>query len=357
MKKKIFKCSNCGSSDFKQLADDLFECAYCHTKIQNDNSVKDDFVEDINKLKNKNRIKYIKAHVTEDEFYKKAIAHLAMNKYTPVDLLDLGEFGFVEYDYKFYAILDVDFTVMKVSVGGDDVVSLLTNQKINSEFSNSMCIELGEESDDVFKEEVISSVNDLELNGVGKVGNIKKLSQEEIKSVIDSVLEDKKKKILNVDKTSNYVAHKINKIDIVALPVYSLKFKYNGKQYNISSSAQKLKIIGDFPRENMGIKKEVENKVLPLKMLSSIISVLAIILSFVNLYCRMLGLVKYNIILALISVISFVISWLVYKRMYKKKSVEIYENKIMSLSHFLLKNDKKLTKADEEYIQKILRWF
>ena len=362
MKKKALKCANCGSSDFKQLSDDLFECIYCSAKIQNDNSVKEDFDRDLDEAKLRGKVKYIKATIDEKEFYKKAISHLAVNKFSPSDLLEKGKFGFVEYDYYFFAVLDVDFTAMKVSARRDDLVSLLSNQQVNSTIGKYFCVEISDGVENTYMNEVMEQVEDIHqfshtiASGTGKSGKINLPSQEVIKAKVDECVEDFKKKILLADKASNHVAYKVNKIDLVALPVYTLKFEYGGKKYKLSSSASKLRIIGDFPHNN-DLKKEASKKILPFTFISALASIGGAVFAIVHLIIRLLALVKYDLILAGVALATFAISELAYKWKYRKKSKEVYEQKLKSLKKFLKQSEIKLSKKDEEYIHKFLRWF
>lgn len=357
------KCSNCGSSDFRQLSEDLFECVYCSTKIQNDNSIKDDFVEDIKSAKVKKSVKYIKALVSEDQFYKKALAHLGVSRHTPSDLFTKGEFGFVEYDYKIFAVLDVDFTVMTVSAGNDNLVSLLSHQQVNAEASKLICVELSKDTENDFMNDVLNyadswdSKEQFVSSDQGKGKKVVFPSQEVVKAKIEESIASFKNKILAEDRLSNYVAHKVNKIDMYALPVYSLRFTYKGKQYKLSSSAHEIRFVGDFPKEEYSITKQVEKKVLPITMASFVISICAIIFAMINLSNRLLSWVKYDIILAIASIVGFGVSWFAYKIAYRKKSSDIYEQKLNCLKGYLKQQGKELTVSEEEYIQKFLRWF
>ena len=362
MKKKIFKCENCGSSDFKQLSDDLFECAYCSAKIQNDNSVKENFLHDLEGAKFRQSIKFIKASIGEEEFYKKALAHLAINKHAPNDLLSKGKFGFVRYDYQYFAVVDVDFTVMNVGARKSDLVSLSCNQKVNSNIGKNFCIELSENTDNAYMNEILEYIEDFDFfsqnvtSVIGKNGNINLPEKDVVEKKIEYCLTDYKRKLLDLDKSSNHVVHKVYKIDIFALPVYTLSFEYNGKQYHVSSSACKFNIVGDFPHDNE-LKKKVEKKILPFTILSNLLSLGAIIFAIVNLSLRLLRLVKYDIILAGAALLGFGVSYLAYKIVYKKISKKEFQHKKECLTDILRKNGKSLSQRDNEYIQKFLRWF
>ena len=102
------KCGNCGSSNYKQISEDIFECTYCKANIVNVNSLKDYFVSDIENTSGlKNNIRFIKANISEDEFYKQALIHLSMNKFSPDDILEKSNFEFVDYKYIFYIIVNL----------------------------------------------------------------------------------------------------------------------------------------------------------------------------------------------------------------------------------------------------------
>lgn len=363
MKNKIIKCSNCGSSNFKQISNDLFECAYCSAKLQNDNSIKDDFINDINKSKAKKYIKYINAKISEEEFYKKALAHLSINQNTPTDLLNTAKFSFVEYEYKFFAVVDVDFASMQISADKENLVSLLFNQQTTSEIGQILCIDLGENHfPELIMDEVVENYKSVEylsedIDSQEKTNKITLPSKDTIKSKIDKCVETLKRKILASNKHSNHVSHKINEITIVALPIYSLKFTYKDKQYKIYSSANKLNLIGEFPINSSSLKSQVEKKVLPFTLLSCACSIGAIVFSIINLTNKLLGLIKYDVIFAVISLLGFGANYLANKIIYLKKSKELYIEKRNELKIFFEKSKINLTSEDEKYIQKFLRWF
>ena len=292
MKNTSLKCENCGSVSFNRISDDIFECSYCGAKIQNNNSIKNEFIEDLKGNKNK-KIKFVKAKFNEDEFFKHAISHLLINQYSPSDLLEKAKFGIVEYDYEFFAVLDVDFSLITVNNettfnDGKKSIKISSDHQMNCKLKQTICFGLENNMDDYFAKEVINLAKGVDptvfsLKGE-KGSNVKYPKQQEIEHKIDKVIEECKKELLSdeINKASNRCIHNIRNIEIIALPIYKLQYEYNGKKYTISTSANKLNFVGDLPVTNNLILEEVKKKTMCFFLLSIGMSLAAIIFAYIN---------------------------------------------------------------------------
>lgn len=359
MKKKTLKCGNCGSSDLRQIGDNLFECAYCLTKLESGDSLKEDFKKDLENSKASSDIKYIPATISEEEFYKKAVTYLAMNKFTPNDILKNAKFKFVKHRYYFFAMVDAEFAAITVDSLNYNESSLAPTRKINLEFGNSFCIELDKETNNAFTNEV-HKYHQSETVYTNKAidGNSKITipNPASVDKVIGDCVNDFKEKYLAKDKTSNYVGHKISCVEVVALPVYSLDYEYNGKKYSISSSANNLNFIGEIPQVELTIKKECEKKVRLLTIISSLLSVLAIIFACVHFSTRKFSYCKIDIALTVLAIVGFLVELVAFSIEFKRKSRVIFNIKLEELKKYMSENGKTFTESDEHFVR-VLRWF
>ena len=338
------------------------------TKVQNNNSVKNEFIKDFDDKNNKKNIKFIKASIGEKEFYKKAIKHIAINEHAPADLLKNSKFGFVEYDYAFYAVLDVDFSLITVNNStsfsdGNTTIKISSSSHVNSRHGKIFCIDLGKKDlDNSFMHEVLD-IYENNLKSYLSADKNKQVVEYPTKQVVESkineCINDYKQQILAGEKEriSNKCVYAINKINIIALPIYTLKFKYAGKEYKLSTSANRLNIIGDVPTGKTQTKELAEKKVLPFTTVSVCASLIAIIFAIINLQTGLSGHLVTTFILGVVAFLVYFASWVVFKKQYKKMCQKDYALKLENLKEFFKANSLTFTKKDQTYIKDYLRWF
>ena len=372
MKKfKNLECADCGSSHYKQIADDLFECEYCGAKIINDNSVRDSFVSDIKDVNNINKkIYFIKTNIKEDVFYKKALTHLSMNKNSPTDILE-SKFEFVKARYVFYISLDVDFEVLSVS----NVFSQnYSGTKINISTKESTIFSEGKyicnpiTNDTLFDQTkyVLQNISNLSsdiysvqmTNNEIKERNIILPTKEEVNRKIDEAINEHKSKMLAFSKNrGTNVIHKINSIKIYAIPEYSIEYEYKGQKYKLTSFANNLNIIGDVPNDEKSVKKAENKRYLPIFTLSLLLFISNILFGIYNIINRSYSALKYNLILILATIIFFVLGELIYRILIKNYKIKLFKTKKSNLEKHLSSINLKFDEGDTLFIESFKRWY
>ena len=368
MDKKIFKCTNCGSSEFKQVSEDFLQCVYCGAKLQNEKSLKSDFTKDIIQARAVRNIQYFKPAMTEDGFYKKAISHLMMSKNTPNDILDMSEFGFVDYRYEYFVKADVEFYLLKVDKKADDDKLSLSakNKQFNGHHEQILVIALNE---DLPSKELLDEVSilsdyeddeyDFDLESLAsKEVKQRPPKKEQIKGVLDRTLEDYKAKLLEKDQTgSNYVDHRVRSLKLYALPVYSLRYKYAHEDYEIISSACKFNITGTFPKAKEPLKNKGLSADAAINLTSIALSSVAGIFGIASLCTKLLSLLWVTLAFTGLAVVGFLFELCLSKIFERKRNENLFNIKLGRLKVFFERKGKIFSEYDEQYVQKELRWF
>ena len=292
------KCGNCGSSKYKQISEDLFECSYCQANIVNVNSLKDYFVSDIDKTSGlQNNIRFIKANFSEDEFYKQALIHLSMNKFSPEDILEKSRFEYVDYKYIFYLIIDVEFEGKFVNNNStnnntDDSFYISNNEKTLYNEYKVVAIPLMDNCP-IQKDKLILNDLDMLLNSqntspLSKIDkdklNIKTPSKEYIEKTLSDIKNQYKNEILRKKQNLNNVECHIKKLKVLGIPEYNLEFVYNNQNYNVSSFAYSLNIMGNIPSISKEVKKQENLRKYMVTMSLSMVAVLSILFGIYNMY-------------------------------------------------------------------------
>lgn len=365
---KQLKCGNCGSSDFKQISEDLFECVYCSAKAKNENSIKDDFLKSLSSnSKTHKSIHFIKPTVSEEDFYKRAVTFLQMNKNSPRDILN-SEFSFVDYGYKFFVILDVDFFVLNTKNIVEQTFESTLKTSLNITSQESSTYSHGKYFNIPISADISSTELDQFSNSVDFLSTFDEMLASETKGVklppkeliegnINSCIGDyKEKSFPEKIKSSNYIVHKINKVDFYAIPCYKLEYTYKNQKYQLSSFAHTLNISGKIPDGTNENKKELTIKKAPFSIASSLMAVAALIFAFIHLGNRAYSWIITEVVLigatALLFGINLISDKIINKTHYRKKFKERKEN----LLSFLNKQY-QLSEQDLAYIDSIERWW
>lgn len=364
---KKLKCDQCGSVDFIQQENDLYSCKFCGAKIKLQNPVKDKILKDLKSPKNlKHTIKFIKAKVKEEEFYKNALTNLSMNRQSPNDILE-SSFTGVDYTYKFFAVIKADFKAMKV----ENVVREQTANSIH--FSSTSIINYNEDknltikiSDDMTDEELklLSKDSDVwqdksiaeELSN-DEVNNISLPSSTQIEDVVNKAIENVKRNILEnkVEDDSNTIVCDIESIVIYAIPKYSIDYTYKDKKYRIESFAHSLNLRGKIAIDKNNRKPQKNNAMHVFNLISIVLSVVGIIFSIMIMNLRLYKLNFSAAMTILVFALLFIINTIVEVVVLKNTRKKNFENKKSKLITFIKKSGYKLSNKDISYIDNFTR--
>ncbi|MBQ3493822.1 MAG: hypothetical protein IJA69_00225 [Clostridia bacterium] len=362
---KNIKCPNCGASDFIQTSDDMYQCAYCSATIKNDSSVKDNFLKELDKTSG--GIIFIKPTIKEEDFHKRALSHLVVNKYSPQDLADC-KFSHVKYRYIYFAVLDIDFfavsTTSNVSPNlFNNTIDVSSSHQSNFMSGKNMWIKLSDDIEDNFLSYVTENYDNLMISSE-KVSKKYILSQNinvPENYVIDHTINNSVnnyKKTLTPQLPSNAMClHQINSIQIIALPEYSIEFEYKQKSYTISSLANNLNLAGQMPTKGDQIKARAEKKILPISLVSSLAALAAIVFAIIHISNKLLGLIVVDIVLGGVCLLCFLLSLFAFSVVCKKLNKQEFEQRKQRLNEILAEKSLKLTADEQNYIEKIIRWF
>ena len=364
-KLKKIKCSQCGATKFIQYSSNIIECMYCGTKMSQSNSIKDKF---INEFKTDNidssTIKYLKTKVKEEEFYKMALIHLGFNKYSPSDIFD-SKIGQVKCCYKYFAVIDVDFTAISINNADEwsNNLNILHRETVEYKLDKYMCISLSDGITNSQLEQVSNNIeNLLELkNSVVTEptnDNVPDMAivQQRIENAIDDYTIQLKNNEVRSTK-SDIITHNINEINIIAMPQYSLDYQYNGKTYTITSFATQLKLEGEIPKRSKEIQNYCSKKTRFLDYVTLIFAMVTITFACFHLINRKLGLIGIDISLIVITVVVYLVNILIKNALKKQKSEELFKIQFKKFELLLQKKAIKLMDKEKIYINKIMRWY
>ena len=105
----VFKCSNCGSSDYTQVSNDIFQCNYCGSKLENDNTATDKFISFIDSTsKVKKNLWLVESLVSKEQFFKRALIYMSARHNSPEDVLNV-KIDDVTMSYAYYFVIDAKF--------------------------------------------------------------------------------------------------------------------------------------------------------------------------------------------------------------------------------------------------------
>ncbi|MBO5885078.1 MAG: hypothetical protein J6Q51_04705 [Clostridia bacterium] len=358
---KTIKCSNCASSKYKQISDDIFECEYCGAIIKTEETVKQTFINDMESQKTKKNIYLVKAAVPEDEFLKKAFIYLSLNKNTPLDVLSESRFLPVQCRYVFYAVADVNFEVLNVK--NHEHLNPYKSSNISANFEASsiycngtkLCIPL---TTNTFENQSKFVINDSHIMTSKKYSQKTSINQiqqqgvetptkDKVEQFINQAIETQK---IQMKAYSPFyrIIHKINKIDLFAIPEYSLEFIYKNNKYKLSSFAHKIAVAGNIPMEKQTLKKP--KPVCISSIATTITAVLCILFCLFNIVFKYQKLMFYDMLLAAIAIICFITSTTISILAENKISKKLLTDKKTNIKEYLSKQSINLTKDDENYI-------
>ncbi|MBE7074964.1 MAG: hypothetical protein E7376_03200 [Clostridiales bacterium] len=355
-----FKCENCGSSKYLQIEEDKCVCQYCGAKFNISKTVKDFFLSDLTKNK-RNNVKFLEANVSEDEFYKKALMHLQINKLSPKDILD-SEFSYVNYRYVFFAVFDVDF-YSENYFNHSNTTNVSPKKTKDFVTGNTMCVKLTQDCPTQQAKLILNSYDELYLTSKFNAPLLKDVKinypkKQEVDSIIENAINNHKNseimssqnyQMLKKSKYNNLV-HKISNLQILAVPEYYLEYTYKNQKYKLSSFAHELNIFGNIPKSN-NFKKEKECKLKPLSLSTIVITTAMIVFALYNLLInKSIKLVSVTAIFFAVSIAILVLSLIISYYVTKKMNNKYFEEKKTAFITFAKKQNIQLTTEDENHL-------
>ena len=359
-----FKCANCGSSKYVQTKHDELACEYCGSKFNVENTIKDFFISDLSKIKNRNNVKFVSANVTEQEFYKNALAYLAVNKNSPKDILT-ANFSHVKYRYVFFAVFDLHLSLDSCFSGPEGV-----SKHSHYLSTKTMCVKLTEDCISKQSSLILNSYDKLYENSTFSTPALKGVklsypSKKDADATIEAAVEDYKKKnnayILREKQTSlnaysaqsaynSQVAHKVSKLQILAVPEYSLEYTYQNKTHTLYSFAHDLNIVGDVVKCDE-LKTKLNKALMPLTISNLLFGVPTALFSLYGLLIRRL--LKFSNVFKMLFIISLVFAFASFAITVCVQSIQ--ENKVFELKKeqflkYAEQNQIEITQKDISYI-------
>lgn len=300
----MLKCSNCGSSVFEQIDDDTYKCGYCGSISKDDDAEKQSFIKFLSsKSVNEGKIRVVKSMMSEKDFFKGAIEHIALEKNSPIDILK-AKFSDVELRYSYYLIVKAEYKLATLSneyfenvsfeQKSNKMLSINSQKSIEEDVTHEYIAVCSPLQDNAFEGQSEKVYNDIyqEMPFVKttlvnaetlKEKNIKLPAKAKISAAIDRIVSETKAELLSNATTKNArVMHKIEDIELCIVPEYVLKFEYNGNKYEVSSFAYDLHIVGNIPNDSENLYKQVMQKTAKFPIVSIVVSALAAIFAFIT---------------------------------------------------------------------------
>lgn len=366
------KCENCGSVDYEKIKEGGYKCKYCGALVQNENSVKTEFLKNLStETKKRKTIRFVPVRISEEDFYKKALAHIVSSEHTTKDVLTQSKINEVQCSYKYFAILDVDFTALKVSGyvsnsnnNKNDKLQIETQQEINYTYGKYITINLSEEENKTYLNyvsdnlEILLEDSEMLTKEDIKVNNIILPESVYIEDKLDETINHSKMQMLKNEKNneSTDIVHKINSIDIIAVPEYSLTYEYDNKAYKISSLANFVNITGSMPNEKKKINKQINKKINIINAMSLVLSLMLIVLGSILIGVRRVNFLSFVDIATKIVAVIFLLNILVETFLYKRQKYKIFNEKLIAFKEILTMKSYNYSNADAEYISAVKRW-
>jgi hypothetical protein len=360
---KSFKCSNCGSTKYTQVKEDKYICAYCETEFEFLSAEKSAFEKNLSSATLKKGVQVYNAEITEDAFYKNALMQLTMNKTTPIDVLEKSKFSFVKYRYIYFASCEINYYQLShISVNSlnKKTVSLADSQMARYLSKVTKCVPI---TKDCLPEQINLIMSDYDTGlldqyattvGFGKDEKIKCPDQSEVERCIEMVAENFRD-IVKSENAVGDVIYRVEKVQLFAVPEYSLEFNYNNTSYTLSSFAHRLNIVGTMPN-SQEYKQSERKKMNPVNLITMIICLVMSTYSVLQmLFFNYYGLLTLDIILLILSIVIYVMNLSINMSIEKMVKKKYFETKRDNLIKHLSSKDIETTLNDKEFINSFLR--
>ncbi len=368
MELTTLKCYNCGSSFFEQIGDDSYKCCHCGSVAKDNNAEKQSFIKFLNsKSEEQSRVFVVENNIGKQEFFNKAVSHIALSKNSPEDILD-ASFSDVKVRYTHFLVVNADFQVATLSNEYFEGVSLFgtktkklsinTEKKTEEDVVNTtinVCAAIDEKHDEqcgkIYNEICLGEEN-VSLRTVISAdlekANINLPTKAQLSSEIDRIVHDTKQDLMNSRKEKNIrIMHKINKIELYIVPEYYLEYKYKHEKYEVSSFAYNLEVMGTIPNDSENLRRRVLKKTANYPLFSIFVSLLAVALGVYTLFARYLKLAWINILAVPVVFVVFLITFFMDKILTKRILLKRYNLKRVKLKEFLSKANAGSSKKDE----------
>ena len=363
------KCSNCGSSHFRQGDDDVYICNYCNSTIKLKNDIKDKFVSFFKPTtKETKNIYAVKPIVSKDQFWKNATIYMGMTPTAPDDLLD-AKFSKIEQHYGYYISFDVEFTIITISTEVKRFAGSTALEHNGEELSKNYncCVRLNQ-ANIPYEEAMLRAVlpaGEIYSNKISKdmINSMDKNfpTKESIKQSIENEIAGLKNKIRQEVASKNInIVHNITNSAIYVIPEYTLKYNYQGNDYRLDCLSCESKIYGDLPKgKGSNLDKDLNKKAKTIFAVPSILALVSILLSILQVnFFRHAGSQTITIISVLVVIISFLIANAVQKPIVVKLKTKHFLKRKQKVEDFV-KNSKmpELSGNDESSIGQYIRWY
>ena len=121
--------------------------------------------------------------------------------------------------------------------------------------------------------------------------------------------------------------------------------------------ANNLNLAGKMPTKGDQIKARAEKKILPITLVSSLAALAAIVFAIIHISNKLLGLIVVDIVLGGVCLLCFLLSLFAYSVVCKNLNKQEFEQRKQRLNEILAEKSLKLTADEQNYIEKIIRWF
>ena len=365
---KTLKCPNCGSSIFEQLDFETYKCEHCSSVVKDNNAEKASFIKFLNsKSQKQSNIYFVTDQIGKKNFFDNAISYIALDKYSPKDIFS-ADFDNVKTRYKQFLVVRAEFQVVKLNnsyfktvepvLDSSAKISLSSNEELEESIFNesySMCSSLEENSSPIECQKVFGDISATNLNmrrmsAVDlNTSDIKLVSKSKISSEIDRIISNAKINILKTQKDKDIkIMHTISSIELYIVPEYYLQYKYQNENYEVSSFAYNLNILGTIPNSSKELNKVVLKKTRVFSLISMIFSLLCIIFALVSLgFARYSKLAKINFVAIPVMLFVFALTFLIDRTLTKNILRERYDFKKQEMTYFLKKHSRDYSNKDE----------
>ncbi len=378
---KSLQCKNCGSVEFDMLSNQMLRCKHCGAVLDLDRKVVNNFITNNNVKSNPgkqgNSYHIVEKTLSENDFLREAYLDIIMDKHSPTDILtasfqplvcENSQFMVVNAHYDCNYSCSVGFhrkeqyetyervfdanlhTTVNKKVIKERTVTDWQPYNGNVSGDKITTVKLGGEDN-----ETASDFLSRDIEAIGVSGKMREYDAQNDSSIsiITPTDLDMKWAIrkgedaieegieLPGDEQKDYnrtISHTINSINYYIIPEYSLKFKYEGEGYQISSLAYALKTNWTVPDVLKSVKKSISKKAQPYAISSLVLSLFTLIFSIFTFF------VLHPAIMLWLNVVFIILTIALYVFYVKKEEAidskvkdDIFKEKLTNLQHFLSK--------------------
>ena len=183
-------------------------------------------------------------------------------------------------------------------------------------------------------------------------------SKKHIENALSEIKNLYSSEILRKNQNLNDVECHIKSLKILGIPEYNLEFKYNNQNYNISSFAYDLNIMGNIPSIIKEVKKQETLRTFLVSMGLSMVAIISILFGIYNFYFnRSNDLAIINLICIVFTFISMAFNNCLNNFIINKFHLKSFKRKIEKLNQFAHSKGLAFENSEIMTMNNFKRWY